>query len=196
VTSIEIKPINFVSIKTRGIDIEASYRRQIGPGTLGLRALAFNAISLYTNNGVDVPTEAAGQNSGNLPKWTYRLSAGHDLDSGLVFQFIGRAVSGGVCDNSFIMCDTYCPVSTVTNRTVNQNKIAGAFYLDFNANYAFKIDSAKGQFFLSVRNLLNTDPVLVGNGPTGKNMPAYPQTNRVLYDVLGRVFRLGVRFSL
>jgi iron complex outermembrane recepter protein len=196
VTSIEIKPINFVSIKTRGIDIEASYRRQIGPGTLGLRALASHAISLYTNNGVDVPTEAAGQNSGNLPKWTYRLSAGYDLDSGLGFQFIGRGVSGGVYDNSFIVCDTNCPVSTVANRTVNQNKIAGAFYLDFNVNYAFKIDSAKGQLFLSVRNLLNTDPVLVGNGPTGNNTPAYPQTNRVLYDVLGRVFRLGVRFSL
>lgn len=196
VTSIEIKPINFVSIKTRGIDIEASYRRQIGPGTLGLRALASNAISLYTNNGVDVPTEAAGQNGGGLPKWTYRLSAGYDLDSGLGVQFIGRGVSGGVYDNSFIVCDTNCPVSTVANRTVNQNKIAGAFYLDFNMNYSFKFDSAKGQVFLSVRNVLNTDPVLVGNGPTGNNTPAYPQTNRALYDVLGRVFRLGVRFSL
>jgi len=196
VTSIEIKPINFVSIKTRGIDIEASYRRQVGPGTLGLRALASNAISLYTNNGVDVPTEAAGQNGGGLPKWTYRLSAGYDLDSGLGIQFIGRGVSGGVYDNSYIVCDINCPVSTVANRTVNQNKIAGAFYLDFNMNYAFKIDNAKGQVFLSVKNLLNTDPVLVGNGPTGNNTPAYPQTNRALYDVLGRVFRLGVRFSL
>ncbi len=196
VTSIEIKPINFVSIKTRGIDIEASYRRQIGPGTLGLRALASNAISLYTNNGVDVPTEAAGQNSGSLPKWTYRLSAGYDLDSGLGVQFIGRGVSAGVYDNSFIVCDTNCPVSTVANRTVNQNRIAGAFYLDFNINYSFKIDSAKGQVFLSVKNALNTDPVLVGNGPTGNNTPAYPQTNRALYDVLGRVFRLGLRFSL
>ncbi len=196
VTSIEIKPINFVSIKTRGIDIEASYRRQIGPGSLALRALASNAISLYTNNGVDVPTEAAGQNGGGLPKWTYRLSAGYDLDSGLGFQVIGRGVSGGVYDNSYVVCSTDCPASTVANRTVNQNRIAGAFYVDFNINYAFKIDNAKGQVFLSVKNAFNTDPVLVGNGPTGNNTPAYPQTNRALYDVLGRVFRMGVRFSL
>jgi outer membrane receptor protein involved in Fe transport len=196
VTSIEIKPINFVSIKTRGIDIEASYRRQIGPGTLGLRALLSNAMSLYTNNGVDVPTEAAGQNSGGLPKWTYRLSAGYDFDNGLGFQFIGRGVSDGVYDNSYIVCSTSCPVSTVANRTVNQNRIAGAFYLDFNVNYAFKLAGAKGQVFLAVKNAFNTDPVLVGNGPTGNNTPAYPQTNRALYDVLGRVFRLGVRFSL
>jgi outer membrane receptor protein involved in Fe transport len=196
VTSIEIKPINFVSIKTRGIDIEASYRRQIGAGTLGLRALASNAISLYTNNGVDVPTEAAGQNGGGLPKWTYRLSAGYDFDSGFGFQFIGRGVSSGVYDNSYIVCDTNCPVSTVANRTVNQNRIAGAFYLDFNINQTFKIDGAKGQIFLAVKNVLNIDPVLVGNGPTGNNTPAYPQTNRLLYDVLGRVIRVGVRFSL
>ena len=50
--------------------------------------------------------------------------------------------------------------------------------------------------FLSIRNLPNSDPVLVGNGPTGNNTPAYPQTNRALYDVLGRVFRLGVRVGI
>lgn len=196
VTSIEIKPINFVSIKTKGVDIEASYRRQVGPGTLSLRALASHAISLYTNNGIDAPTEAAGQNSGNLPKWTYRLSAGYDMDSGFGFQFIGRGVSSGVYDNSYIVCSTSCPVSTVANRTVNQNYIPGAFYLDANINYSFKVAETKGQVFLVIRNLFDTDPVLVGNGPTGNNIPAYPQTNRALYDVLGRVFRMGVRFSL
>ncbi len=196
VTSIEIKPINFVSIKTKGIDIEASYRRQVGPGSLSLRALASHAISLYTNNGIDAPTEAAGQNSGNLPKWTYRLSAGYDMDSGVGVQVIGRGVSSGVYDNSYIVCSTSCPVSTVANRTVNMNYIPGAFYLDANINYSFKVSSVKGQVFLAIRNLLDTDPVLVGNGPTGNNTPAYPQTNRALYDVLGRVFRMGVRFSL
>lgn len=196
VTSIEIKPINFVNIKTRGVDIEASYQRQIGSGNLGLRALASKAISLYTNNGVDVPTEAAGQNGGGLPKWTYRLSAGYDSDSGFGVQFIGRGVSRGVYDNSFIVCDASCPVSTVANRTVNQNRIAGTFYLDFNINQTFEIDATKGQFFVAIKNILNTDPVLVGNGPTGNNTPAYPQTNRALYDVLGRVFRVGVRISV
>ncbi len=195
VTSIEIKPINFVSIKSRGIDFEASYRQKLGSGSLSLRALASKAISLYTNNGVDVPTEAAGQNGGGLPKWTYRLSAGYDLDSGLGFQLIGRGVSGGVYDNSYIVCDTNCPISTVANRTVNQNRIAGTFYVDFNINYAFQINRSKAQLFLSVKNALNTDPVLVGNGPTGNNTPAYPQTNRLLYDVLGRVFRIGVRVA-
>ncbi|WP_375429293.1 TonB-dependent receptor plug domain-containing protein [uncultured Sphingomonas sp.] len=196
VTSIEIKPTNFVSEKTSGIDVEASYRRAIGPGNLTLRALASYAIELKTNNGVTLTTDAAGQNTGGLPDWTYRLSAGYDLASGLAFQFIGRGVSGGVYNNNYIVCTTDCPASTADRRTVNLNDIDGAFFLDFNTSYNFEIANAKAQAFVSIRNLLDRDPTLVGNGPTGNNTPAYPQTNRLLYDVLGRIFRLGVRFSL
>ncbi|HEX8486615.1 TonB-dependent receptor plug domain-containing protein [Sphingomonas sp.] len=196
VTSIEVKPFNFVSEKTSGIDFEASYRRMVGPGNFTLRALASYAIELKTDNGVTLTTDAAGQNTGGLPDWTYRLSAGYDLDSGLAMQVIGRGVSGGVYNNNYIVCTTDCPASTADRRTVNTNSIGGAFYLDVNASYAFQIENAKAQVFVSIRNLLDRDPTLVGNGPTGNNTPAYPQTNRALYDVLGRVFRMGVRFGL
>jgi outer membrane receptor protein involved in Fe transport len=194
ITSIELKPTNFVSIESKGVDFEASYRHPVGPGSMTLRALVTRNISLYTNNGVDVPTEAAGQNSGSLPDWTYRVSAGYDLGP-WGFQLVGRGVSGGVYDNSYIVCSTDCPLSTVANRTVNRNDIAGAFYVDLQINREFEIAGAKTTAFLSIKNLFDTDPVLVGNGPTGNNTPAYPQTNRSLYDVLGRVFRVGVRFG-
>jgi outer membrane receptor protein involved in Fe transport len=194
ITSIELKPTNFVGIEAKGIDFEASYRKPIGPGALTLRALVTKNISLYTDNGVDVPTEAAGQNSGSLPDWTYRLTAGYDVGP-WGFQLVGRGVSGGVYDNSYVVCSTDCPVSTVANRTVNRNDIAGAIYVDLQVNHEFEIAGAKTTTFLSIKNLLDTDPVLVGNGPTGNNTPAYPQTNRNLYDVLGRVFRVGVRFD-
>ena len=196
ITSIEIKPFNFVSTETSGLDIEASYRRMIGPGNLTLRALASRAFYLRTNNGATLTTDAAGQNTGGLPDWTYRFSAGYDLPSGFGLQFIGRGVSSGVYNNNYIVCDTNCPLSTADRRTVNTNHIAGAFFLDFNANYDFRIDNAKAQVFLSIRNVANRDPVLVGNGPTGNNTPAYPQTNRTLYDVLGRVFRMGFRIGI
>lgn len=196
VTSIEIKPTNFVNIRTKGIDIEASYRREIGPGNLTLRALASNALSQKTNNGVTITTDAAGANTGSLPDWTYRFSAGYDMDNGFSLQGIARGVSGGVYDNNYIVCSTDCPVSTADHRTINLNKIKGAFYYDLNASYSFDVSNSKAQVFLSIRNLFDKDPVLVGNGPTGNNTPAYPQTNRALYDVLGRVFRMGVRFAI
>lgn len=194
ITRLRLLSYNFVGIKTEGIDIEASYRREIGPGDLTLRALATHYIKLYTNNGIDFPTDAAGQNTSSTPDWVYRLSAGYDIDN-ISFQLIGRGHSNGVYDNSFIECQTDCPVSTPQHRTINDNDIKGAFYVDLNANYSFEVGPTKAQAFFAIRNLFDTDPVAVGNGPTGNNTGAAAQTNRNLYDVLGRVYRLGLRVS-
>lgn len=196
VTSIEIKPTNFVSLKTSGIDLEASYRREIGPGNLALRALVSRALEMKTDNGVTLATDSAGQNTGGLPDWTYRFSAAYDLESGFSAQAIARGVSGGVYNNNYIVCTTDCPLSTADQRTVNTNSIPGAFFFDVNFNYRFEVSNAKAEVFLAIRNITDRDPVLVGNGPTGNNTPAYPQTNRALYDVLGRVFRLGFRLAI
>ncbi|MCW4460967.1 TonB-dependent receptor [Sphingomonas sp. BT-65] len=196
VTSIEIKPTNFVSVKTSGIDLEASYRREIGPGNFALRALVSRAFELKTENGVTLATDSAGQNTGGLPDWTYRFSAGYDMDSGFSVQGIARGVSGGVYNNNYIVCTTDCPASTADRRTVNTNSIPGAFFFDLNFNYRFEVKNAKAEVFLAIRNITDRDPVLVGNGPTGNNTPAYPQTNRALYDVLGRVFRMGFRLAI
>lgn len=196
VISIEVVPQNFVSIKTSGIDFEASYRRQIGPGTVSLRGLASYAIEQKTDNGLSAVTDAAGQNTGNLPTWTYRFSAGYDFTSGFGIQGIARGVSSGVYDNNAVVCETNCPASTADFRTMNTNKIPGAIYFDMNAGYKFNVAGSRSEIYFSIRNLFNSDPVLVGNGPTGDNTEAYPQTNRALYDVLGRVFRVGVRFAI
>jgi outer membrane receptor protein involved in Fe transport len=196
IISIEVVPQNFVSIKTSGIDFEASYRRRIGPGGMALRALASHAIEQKTANGVVAVTDAAGQNTGNLPKWTYRFSASYDFESGFGIEAVARGVSPGVYDNNAVVCDTNCPVSTADFRTVNINRIPGQFYYDLNFNYKFEVAHTKSEIYFSVKNLLNSDPVLVGNGPTGDNTEAYPQTNRALYDVLGRVFRVGVRVKI
>lgn len=194
ITGIRLIPFNFVGIKTEGLDFEASYRRPVGSGSVTLRALATHYLSLYTDNGVDFPTQAAGQNSGSVPDWTYRFTAQYDQGP-FGAQVTARGLSDGVYDNNFIECQTGCPVSTVQNRTINNNKIAGAMYIDLAANYSFEVQDVGFQAFLSIRNLFDVDPVLVGNGPTGNNTPAYPQTNRNLYDVLGRVYRVGLRFN-
>jgi iron complex outermembrane receptor protein len=196
IVSVDIQPRNFASIKTSGIDFEMSYRREIGPGNFTLRALASRAIELKTDNGATAVTDSAGENSGSLPDWTYRFSAGYSLHSGFSLQAIARGVSGGVYNNNYVTCSTDCPVSTADFRTINTNKIKGAFYFDLNTNYNFTLMNSKAEVFLSIRNIFDKDPVLVANGPSGDNTGAYPQTNRNLYDVLGRVFRMGVRLSL
>ena len=44
----------------------------------------------------------------------------------------GRGVSSGTILNSNIECTTGCPTSTASNRTINNNHQAGAFYWDTN----------------------------------------------------------------
>lgn len=195
IRTITLVPFNFASVKTRGIDFEASYRAPVGPGNLTLRGVASHYIDNITDNGINAPIDIAGSNAGGgIPAWNYRLSANYDVQSWAI-NVVGRGFSGGVYSNNFIECQTTCGASTADFRTINNNRIAGQWYLDASLTKRFEIGRSKAEVFLYVRNLLNTDPVLVGNGPTGNNTPAYPQTNRGLYDVLGRVFRLGVRFE-
>jgi outer membrane receptor protein involved in Fe transport len=198
ISTITLVPFNFSSVKVRGIDFEASYRRAIGPGNLTLRAVVSHYIDNITDNGINAPVDLAGQNAGGgdaTPSWNYRLSANYDTES-WSFNAVGRGFSDGVYNNNFIECQTGCPLSTPDFRTINTNRIDGQWYLDLSVTRRFKIAASEAEVFLYVRNVFDTDPVLVGNGPTGDNTPAYPQTNRNLYDVLGRVFRMGVRFTL
>lgn len=195
ITSIRLVPFNFANVRVKGVDLEASYRFDLGGGKATLRALASHYIDNILNNGVDVPEDIAGKNQGDgVPSWNYRLTASYDIDS-WGFNLVGRGFSDGVYNNNFFECTTGCPASTPANRTINTNRISGQWYLDASVTKKFKVGGSKAELFLYVRNLLNSDPVLVGNGPTGNNTPAYPMTNRSLYDVLGRVYRMGVRFE-
>jgi outer membrane receptor protein involved in Fe transport len=195
ITGIRLVPFNFASVKVRGLDLEASYRFSLGSGRATLRALASHYIDNIFNNGIDVPEDIAGKNQGDgVPAWNYRLTANYEVGD-WSFNLTGRGFSDGVYNNNFFECAANCPISTPARRTINTNRIEGQWYVDASVTRKIKIGGSKADLFLYVRNLLNSDPVLVGNGPTGNNTPAYPMTNRGLYDVLGRVYRLGVRFE-
>lgn len=198
ITSIKLVPFNFARRRVKGVDFEASYRTDLGAGRLMLRGLASHYIDNIVDNGIDVARDLAGQNAGGAeatPTWNFRLTANYDI-ADWTFNVVGRGFSGGVYDNNFIECAAgSCPVSTPVARTINDNSIAGQWYLDASITRRIAFGGSKAEVFAYVRNLLNSDPVLVGNGPTGNNTPAYPMTNRNLYDVLGRVFRVGVRFE-
>ncbi len=192
---INLQPVNFATLKAKGLDVEATYRTNLGAGDLTLRALGTRYIKSIPDNGIDVVTNNAGSLTGAaLPPWNYRLSASYALDQ-WKFNLVGRGFTSGVYDNNWIECSSNCPTSTVQNRTINDNSISGIFYLDASISYDFEVAQAQAQLFMFVQNLANKDPVLVGNGPTGNNTPAYPQTNRGIFDVFGRTMRMGVRMN-
>jgi outer membrane receptor protein involved in Fe transport len=199
ITGVAVSPFNFAKVRARGLDLEASYRFSMSdvveswPGSMVLRAVGTHYIENYQDNGIDPPIDTAGQNFGDgPPSWLYRMTATYTAEPWTI-QLTGRGVSSGTYENAFIECASNCPASTTFNRTVNDNHINGAFYVD--ASFTYDLGLLNGtQTFFNVTNLTNEDPEIVAHGPAGT---AYgnPSTNQGIYDFLGRTFRVGVRFK-
>jgi outer membrane receptor protein involved in Fe transport len=201
---IQVQPQNFATEKARGFDIEASYSLPLSSivdswdGRLGARLLATHYISYVINNGTvgSVPIEYAGVVSGSgVPSWRMQANLTYALDPinvGLTF----RTISGGKNVATQIECSANCPPSTANNVTVDNNHVPSTFYADLNMAYKLHVgEAAETELFFNVRNIANTDPVIVARGPGGTSYD-FPPTSVGLYDTLGRVFRAGVRFKM
>jgi iron complex outermembrane receptor protein len=154
----------------------------------------------YSNDGITPATDTVGTNGTNgtlknsLPKWRYSATVGWENDL-LSLSLTGRGISAGVYNTSYIECTTTCPVQTAAqaaaNPTINNNRLPGA--LDFDTNITVKLPH-NIETFLAVDNIANKDPAQMAFGPGVGIAPL--SINPVVYDVLGRVFRVGVRFKM
>ncbi|NIJ35185.1 outer membrane receptor protein involved in Fe transport [Sphingomonas oligoaromativorans] len=188
---VNVQPFNLASIFTDGFDIEASYRweRPLGlDGNLAIRGLATNVRNYITNNGLPgaIPIQQAGVNSGATPKWKLLGVESYDTDK-FSITLTQRWFSDGVFGNQYIVCGAgNCPVSTNNNPTIDYNKMKGAFYFDVGGSYNV---TKLWQVYFKVDNLFNRDPTPSPQTNTGVDI------NPQLYDVLGRMFRVGVRYN-
>ena len=197
---IDIVPFNIAKVVHRGLDFELGYRMPLEDldmgwaGDMDFRFLATHYIKHYENNGIDTPTQTAGAAE---PSWLYRMTLTYSNDP-LRLTLIGRGISSRKEDNSFIECTAGCPASTADHRTINNNHIAGRFYVDANMTYLFQNNADDGrdiEVFLNVKNIANTAPPVDASGPGGVAFSAAP-TDLGLYDGIGRTFRAGVRFRM
>ncbi len=188
---VTLQAFNLASMRNKGWDLEALYRFNLAgvglPGSLTLRGLATHTQTFKTNSGVvgTIPTEAAGVNLGNTPKWKGQFSQSWETDTAS-FTVSQRWISDGVYSNEFIECQANCPVSTVTRATILNNQMKGAFYWDIGGSY--KINKTVSVYF-KIDNLTDVDPVAAPQTGTGYGI------NPFLYDVLGRQYRIGARMQ-
>ena len=203
ITEIRVQPVNLAKQLSRGIDFEASYRHPLDSisglkGDITIRLLATRFLKNRFDNGVTT-IEYAGTNSANgntaglipsTPKWRYNFTAGWDNGTAAV-AFTARGISGGVYSNEYLECASACPTSTATVTTINNNHIPGATYFDVNASYEF---SSGFELYGAVDNIANKAPAQAALGTFVGAAPL--SINPALYDVLGRTFRLGVRFKM
>ena len=184
-------PVNLSTLHQRGLDVEASYRTQLGSGDLTLRALGTHIYFSKKDDGLNPVQDVAGDNSGTNPlkeRWTF--TASYALQ-GLTVTWAGRSLSSGDYGPQYIQCTENCPVSTPTAQTIDYNHIPARFYHDLSFSYDIDAMSTDMQVFLNVRNVLDEQPPMVPNTAYW-----YMPTNPQLYDTLGRAFFAGVRIRM
>ncbi|WP_082545570.1 MULTISPECIES: TonB-dependent receptor [unclassified Sphingomonas] len=189
------QPVNIAKATTRGVDFDVTYRLPIsnlfmgsGSEALTLRALATRNIKSLAEDGIGLPNSALGE-VGGLPKWRYLLEAVY-TGGPVTVSVAGRGISSSVYDASYIECSSNCPVSSAAHRTINDNHVAGAFYVD--TSVAVKIWHDV-ELYLSVDNLFNKDPAKAAT--VNYIGGAIPGSSPTFYDILGRRFRSGLRFK-
>jgi outer membrane receptor protein involved in Fe transport len=94
-----------------------------------------------------------------------------------------RWFNAGTFANNYIVCQApNCPVPTVANPTINYNHMPGAIYWDAYLSYNI---SERGEVYGKVNNIANLGPPPSGGGVNG-----------TIYDVIGRMYYVGLRFHL
>jgi iron complex outermembrane recepter protein len=186
---VNVQSFNLASIYTNGFDIELGYRTSLGklPGSLTVRALATHVMNYISDPGVPgtASTQQAGVNTMNTPDWKVYGVQSWDFNS-LGIDLTERWISAGVFGHQYVVCQSNCPISTVTNPTINYNKMAGAIYFDVGARYTF---GEKLAAFVKIDNLFDRDPAPSPQTNTGLDI------NPALYDTLGRIYRAGLRYN-
>jgi outer membrane receptor protein involved in Fe transport len=189
---VNVQQFNLSSIFTDGFDIEASYQWDLAdmdlPGRFSIHGLATNVSSFLTDPGIPgtIPQQTAGTNAGNTPHWKLLMMQSWDTDQ-FSINVQERWFSDGVFARNYIECTTGCPATTTNNPVVDRNRMPGAFYVDVGGSYNLT-DYATAYF--KIDNLLDRDPTASPQTNTGLDI------NPALYDIIGRTYRLGVRFNL
>ena len=200
--SVHSKAFNAASLLTDGFDIEASYQFDLQdydiPGNFVLRSLANHISKFISDTGIPGTArnvELAGVVNGGGNSQTYNQSGGNTLTWKLQevqsyqndvwgMSLTERWYADGVFTgkNTIVCSPGTCPVPTTQNPTINFNKVSSILYLDVGFNWNV---SDKTQLYTKVDNLTNIRPP-----DTGGSNP-----NNTLYDVVGRMYRVGVRFA-
>ncbi|HSS12506.1 MAG TPA: TonB-dependent receptor, partial [Rhizomicrobium sp.] len=201
ITAVASKAFNFGSIITDGFDLESTYQFDLQdydvPGSFTLRSLINHTTKFVVDSGIPGTqrnTEIAGALGGggnsnqynsnfNVLNWKLEETQSYQNDV-WGFNLTERWYSGGVFTNrnTIVCAPGTCPVSTTQSPTINFNKVDSILYFDVGANWNV---SDKTQLYGKVDNIANTRPPDTG----GQN------ANNTLYDVIGRMYRVGVRFN-
>jgi outer membrane receptor protein involved in Fe transport len=204
---IDLANLNIGALRTKGIDVNASYARQLGSvGNLNLSLvgtwLKELSTSTLTSSSPDLGPDGAYECKGFYgatcltpnPKWRHKFRVGFTLPNGLGISGQWRYFSSVRNDTLSKDCDLNggTPVggndcSASAGSAPGNAKLKSADYFDLALTARL---SDRYNFRLGANNILDREPPIAGGEVTGApfgNGNTFPQ----VYDALGRFFFAG-----
>jgi outer membrane receptor protein involved in Fe transport len=186
-------PINVASLRTSGMDLSLNYTMDFWEGSLAWAANAnYQDEITQTQPGTTTDDYAGVMGSGGpslttgTPKWKGILSA--DYTTGpYSFTVQTRWYGTGILNNAWGSGNL---ATAATSNIVAVNEVPFTAYLDLRASYKWNDNI---QLYGAVDNATDVPPPLVPLY-SGNVIHATP-TSISSYDLLGRVYRMGVRFN-
>lgn len=190
--STTVSPQNLNSLRNNGIDMEVNYRTAPGlfglPGEFRLRGLVARLDHLTTVDPFGGVDERAGVNGGEnngTPHWQGGASVTY-VRNGFSLFVQQRIIGGGRYSNNYVVGGTAA-------NSIDFMDVGGRSYTDLTTKYRIKASAGEYEAYLTVNNLFDRDPPA---SPTRVGTPvSILNTNPTLYDIVGRFYTAGVRFT-
>jgi iron complex outermembrane receptor protein len=200
-TQVNTQFFNIASLDTDGFNLESSYQFSLDnwdvlpiPGNFSLRVLAtyIDKFIQYSGLAAVATINQAGSNSSGIgtPHMKVFGVQTYTTDNYEV-TLSENWISQGRQNLNWVQCAPgSCPVAVDTQHpTVNDNHVPGIYYINLGGSYNL---SEHWKIYTQIDNLLNKSPPA---DPANSQNPTNDGANPLLYDVVGRMYHVGVRIS-
>lgn len=184
---------NIGSVKTRGIDVGASYSRRLGASSIAVSLQGTYLDKFRTNNGISAPYDCAGYYGlvcgTPAPKWRHKARISYNMLNGLGLSLAWRYFGSVKLDRS-----SSNPTLAGAFAAFNE-KLKAQSYFDVSATFDI---TDQYTFRLGVQNILDNDPPIIGANGTSSVVNACTavfcsgNTFPNVYDAMGRYLYAGV----
>jgi outer membrane receptor protein involved in Fe transport len=185
IANVAVGAQNQAQLLLKGVDIDVSYDVPLqalfanAPGRLQLRALGSH-VSKLVQTDASGSIDRAGALMGGVPSWTWNVNANY-AQGAFAANLNARFVSSSKFDATLQDTD-FAAANSIANNT-----FPSATYFNISMTYnLINTKSRRFQLFGGIDNLFDKQP---------PEFAAIGLVNGNPYDVIGRVYRVGLRFN-
>jgi len=169
-TSVTTPYANIATITTRGFDLEASYRFDLGRGSLELRALGNYLKNYIIDTGTSRIDFAGDLSVYSIPKWGWDLGATY-RNRGTSVNVDARRIGSG-------------KYSGASDALIQNNNISGLWYFDAGVEQGIKTSHGELSLYVRAENIFDQKPPVLFPVAGGN------------YDRVGPYIKVGARIKM